>query len=129
MSVVRYSWRIKSLGGAATSTPRANYYLCDTEAEQPATAIEGDLCYTKDSNKLWRRSESAWVDASSGGAPATHATSHQSGGSDALTLNSLANPVASVQFSQQQALQFRVENRTSDPGAPAVGEVWLRTDL
>ena len=24
---------------------------------------------------------------------------------------------------------FRVENRTSDPGAPAVGQIWLRTDL
>jgi hypothetical protein len=24
---------------------------------------------------------------------------------------------------------FRIENRTSDPGAPAVGQIWLRTDL
>lgn len=24
---------------------------------------------------------------------------------------------------------FRIENRTSDPGAPAIGQIWLRTDL
>ena len=47
----------------------------------------------------------------------------------ANTLDTIPAPVASVQFSQQQALQFRFENRTSDPGAPAVGQVWIRTDL
>jgi hypothetical protein len=41
----------------------------------------------------------------------------------------LRDPNGSVQFAQQQALQFRIENRTSDPGSPAVGEIWLRTDL
>ena len=61
--------------------------------------------------------------------PAAHAPSHKSGGSDSIKLNELANPTASVQFSQQQVLQLRVENRTSDPGTPAVGELWLRTDL
>lgn len=45
------------------------------------------------------------------------------------SLDTVPQPVASVQFNQQQALQFRVENRTSDPGAPATGQVWLRTDL
>lgn len=44
-------------------------------------------------------------------------------------LNELRDPNGSVEFAQQQALQFRVENRTSDPGSPAVGEIWLRTDL
>jgi hypothetical protein len=45
------------------------------------------------------------------------------------TLDTIPAPVASVDFAQQQALQFRIENRTSDPAAPAVGEIWLRTDL
>ena len=45
------------------------------------------------------------------------------------TLDTVPQPVASVQFNQQQALQFRVENRTSDPGSPATGQIWLRTDL
>lgn len=34
-----------------------------------------------------------------------------------------------LDFSSEQALNFRIENRTSDPGSPAVGQVWLRTDL
>lgn len=46
-----------------------------------------------------------------------------------LTLDAIDAPVASVGFAQQQATQLRIENRTSDPGSPAVGEIWLRTDL
>lgn len=46
-----------------------------------------------------------------------------------IPLSSLGSPVASVQFAQQQALQFVLENRTSDPGAPVTGQVWIRTDL
>lgn len=38
-------------------------------------------------------------------------------------------PTASVDFLQQQALQFTIENRTSDPGSPVAGQIWLRTDL
>ncbi len=41
----------------------------------------------------------------------------------------VGTPIASVEFNQQQALQLRIENRTSDPGSPAVGQMWLRTDL
>ena len=46
-----------------------------------------------------------------------------------LNLATIDAPTASVSFAQQQATSFRVENRTSDPGSPAVGEIWLRTDL
>jgi len=46
-----------------------------------------------------------------------------------LKLNQIDAPTGSVDFSQQQSLQFRIENRTSDPGSPAVGQIWLRTDL
>lgn len=34
-----------------------------------------------------------------------------------------------VEFQQNQALQFAIENRTSDPGSPVEGQIWLRTDL
>lgn len=47
----------------------------------------------------------------------------------ANTLDTIPDPVASVDFAQQQGLRFRIENRTGDPASPAVGEVWLRTDL
>lgn len=47
----------------------------------------------------------------------------------AYTLDSFADPVASVDFSQEQALQFVIENRTSDPVSPVTGQLWLRTDL
>lgn len=46
-----------------------------------------------------------------------------------LTLDQIAAPVASVGFAQQQATQFRIENRTSDPSTPVDGQMWLRTDL
>ena len=44
-------------------------------------------------------------------------------------LNELGAPTGSVNFNDQQATNFRIENRTSDPSSPAVGEIWLRTDL
>lgn len=47
----------------------------------------------------------------------------------AYTLDTFANPVASLDFAQQQTLQFVIENRTSDPGSPVAGQLWLRTDL
>lgn len=46
-----------------------------------------------------------------------------------VTLDAIADPVASVDFAQQQALQFVIENRTSDPGSPVSGQLWLRVDL
>ena len=48
---------------------------------------------------------------------------------DVLKLNNTASPDGSVQFAQQQALQFLIENRTSDPSIPVAGQIWLRTDL
>ena len=46
-----------------------------------------------------------------------------------LTLDDINTPVAAVDFDGNQALAFCIENRTSDPGSPATGQVWLRTDL
>ncbi len=36
---------------------------------------------------------------------------------------------ADVDFNQHQGLEFVVENRTSDPGSPVTGQLWIRTDL
>lgn len=47
----------------------------------------------------------------------------------AATLDAVPAPVASVSFNGQQAISFLIENRTSDPGSPATGQLWLRTDL
>lgn len=44
-------------------------------------------------------------------------------------LDQMAAPSASVDFADQQALSFRLENLTGDPGSPATGQIWLRTDL
>lgn len=62
-------------------------------------------------------------------AAAAHASRHKNGGADEILLHELGEPTTSVEFSQQQALQFVIENRTSDPGSPVSGQLWLRTDL
>ena len=46
-----------------------------------------------------------------------------------LTLDQINVATSSVNFNDQQALSFRIENRTSDPGTPTTGQIWLRTDL
>jgi hypothetical protein len=38
-------------------------------------------------------------------------------------------PFEAVNMNQQQILNLVIENRTSDPGSPVTGQVWLRTDL
>lgn len=45
------------------------------------------------------------------------------------TLNNIPVPTGSVDINGQQMLSMRIENRTSDPGSPATGQIWLRTDL
>lgn len=49
------------------------FLVCDTEAELSVPpSREGDLSYTKDSDKLWKRTASAWVEiGAGGGGPAT----------------------------------------------------------
>lgn len=36
---------------------------------------------------------------------------------------------ADVDFNQHQGIEFVMENRTSDPGSPVTGQLWIRTDL
>jgi hypothetical protein len=50
-------------------------------------------------------------------------------GYGSLLLNELGVPDGPVYFGGQQALDFVLENRTSDPGSPVEGQIWLRTDL
>jgi hypothetical protein len=45
------------------------------------------------------------------------------------TLDQIPIATNTVNFNNQQAANFRLENRTSDPGSPATGRIWLRTDL
>lgn len=54
---------------------------------------------------------------------------HTHAAGDLPNLAGITAPNASVNFNGQQATSFRIENRTSDPGTPATGEIWLRTDL
>jgi len=44
-------------------------------------------------------------------------------------LNTCDPPDGAVNFNQQQATALVIENRTSDPGTPVDGQIWLRTDL
>ena len=44
-------------------------------------------------------------------------------------LNACDPPDGAVAFNGQQATALVVENRTSDPGSPVDGQIWLRTDL
>lgn len=55
----------------------------------------------------------------------TGALSTATAGSDYL----VTPLTADLDFAQYEALQFVIENRTSDPVAPVNGQLWLRTDL
>ena len=56
------------------------------------------------------------------------------GGGDLVAANNLsdvddAQTALTNLTNGNQGVGFRVENRTSDPGAPATGQMWFRTDL
>jgi hypothetical protein len=40
-----------------------------------------------------------------------------------------ARSISDIDFDQNEALAMAIENRTSDPGSPVTGQIWLRTDL
>jgi len=44
-------------------------------------------------------------------------------------LNQCNAPDGNVDFNQKQAISLVIETRTSDPGSPVDGQIWLRTDL
>lgn len=50
-------------------------------------------------------------------------------GAYAPILSNVEAPIGAVNFAQQQATSFVLENRTSDPASPVAGQIWLRTDL
>ena len=51
------------------------------------------------------------------------------GNADVHTLNSNDPADGPVDFAKQEATALVIENRTSDPVSPAIGQIWLRTDL
>ncbi len=48
---------------------------------------------------------------------------------DEKKLNELAAPDGSVDFNDQQATNFIIENRTNDTGMTVTGQIWFRTDV
>ncbi|MCD6531264.1 hypothetical protein J7K99_02330 [bacterium] len=46
-----------------------------------------------------------------------------------LDVNGSAAFNGDVNFKQHQGVGFVIENRTSDPSSPVVGQIWIRTDL
>lgn len=81
--------------------PQVRFHLCDTEAELPNglnfNNNEGDLAYTKDSDKIWKATAAgSWVEIGAGGVGA-HATTHQNGGSDEVSVTGLSGLLADAQ--------------------------------
>jgi hypothetical protein len=115
--------------------------ICWMTCRSPSAGVnQGDLAYAKDTLKLSKRDVGVWTNTGGGAVAWGAITGTLSAQTDLQTeldakaattrpLNQFGSPDASVQFAQQQALQFRMENRTTDPVSPAVGEMWFRTDL
>lgn len=54
--------------GRFPSTPVPQFIVADTEAELPTNDVrEGDIAYTKDTDKVWKRTAAAWEEVGAGG--------------------------------------------------------------
>jgi hypothetical protein len=63
--LVREDWT----PGASFAPLAARYYVADAESERPASAAVADLCFTKDSKKLWKWHDAQWNDSAGSGGP------------------------------------------------------------
>ncbi len=88
--------------------------------EQPAS-ITDHLDGSPDEDDATKAPTSEWAFDHNANTDTHHSQAH--------LLDGHTNPTGSVEFNQQQALQFVIENRTSDPGSPVEGQTWIRTDL
>lgn len=87
--------------------------ITDLEGAPPGSAAWGDISGTLSAQTDLNSALSGKAASSH-----THATSEVTGLDAALA--SKANAAGT---------NFVIENRTSDPGAPSTGQIWLRTDL
>jgi hypothetical protein len=62
MAIQEYVLIAKIPAGQKRPKP-LSYFVADTEAELPATAKVGDLCFAKDTNKLMKYHGSTWNDS------------------------------------------------------------------
>ena len=106
---------------AATSTDLAAHEAAADPHPGYLTPAEADVAYEPADATILK-------DADIGVTVASVAHSHAYL-PDTTTLDAIPIAVASVNFNGQQATSFRIENRTDDPVAPAIGQVWLRTNL
>jgi hypothetical protein len=65
--VARYLEKTNQTSGL--SSRGTVYYIADTEAERPSSGLsEGDLCYTKDTDTLWKATDATtWAEVGGGG--------------------------------------------------------------
>lgn len=109
-------------GLAAASHTHSSTAITDfTEAAQDAVGamVDSSLVYTDGTPLFQRAALTGAITASAGSNTTAYAG----------TLDTVPAPVAAVNFNGQQATTFLIENRTSDPGSPSTGQLWLRTDL
>lgn len=111
---------VPSLHTSTTSKPLVvnNYGLAYVEEQKNATTINTGMFFAN---------ATAGYKAIMVRATSTGIGSDADGQLDLFGTTIKAN--GNVEFAQNQALQFRLENRTSDPGSPVAGQMWLRTDL
>jgi hypothetical protein len=93
------------------------YYIADTEGERPSSGLsEGDLCYTKDTDKFWNATDATtWAEVGGGGG------AHALGGSQ-HTDDTLANLNAKINDADVVALAGQIGGTAASPDIRGVRE-------
>lgn len=109
MGLQRFTLRGRSamlLGGIGPS-----YWIVDTEAERPATGlVEGDLCYCKDSDKLFKATgATAWTDQGGGGGGSDPWTYARVQGANATTTTQALSDIAGLSLALLANTRYEFE--------------------
>lgn len=63
-----------------------------------------------------------------GQTPLAHATSHKDGGADVIKLNEFANPTGAIDFNKQEIQNAVMHQSATEPGTPSQGQMYYDTD-
>lgn len=97
--------------GGSKSTPYPDYAVYDLQSELPATAVDGNLAFTIDTGKVWKRTGGAWAELGVSGPGGADPWTYRILTQDATTSATAASDVVGLSFTPAPSTIYEIEGR------------------